>query len=162
MQLTQLRARLSYNPETGVFVWCSPKRLVGRVAGSKDTRGHLQIHVDGKIYAAHRLAWLFATGQWPTLEIDHKDRVKTNNRIANLRLATRSQNNTNMPIRRDNSSGVKGVSWNKAKSKWCAYVVADGKQKHLGSFALKDAAIAARLAAAKEYYGEFSTEAVAA
>lgn len=163
MTQADLVCRLEYFPLAGVFVW-RPKeattragrswntRFAWRVAGSMDTRGHIQVCIDGRMYAAHRLAWLYVYGSWPSSDLDHKDQIKTNNRIANLRLATRSENNVNRSPRRDNTSGVVGVSWHKRVGKWAAYV----GSTHLGYFDSREAASAARTVAARSRFGEFA------
>jgi hypothetical protein len=96
--IEHLRQILSYRPETGLFKWkatLSNRAKAGDVAGSPNTKGYISIKVEGRQYKAHRLAWYFVYGQDPSdLEIDHKDLDKGNNRIENLRLATKAQNNT--------------------------------------------------------------------
>lgn len=158
--LTQERLRelLSYDPETGQFTWVARRQRVrvGQVAGTKNKYGYLQIGIDGRKYALHRLAWLWVTGEWPPKEIDHINRDSTDNRFANLRLATSSQNNCNQSMRGDNTSGVKGVSWNKKSGKWHSRIVVNGKYRHLGLFSdLKDAASAYEVAA-QQAFGEFA------
>jgi hypothetical protein len=156
-ELTRL---LDYNPETGVFVWkalrCGVRR--GSVAGSLDPRmGYIRINLCGRLYLAHRLAWFYVTGRWPANEIDHADRDKANNRIANLREATRSENQQNKPTYRNNRSGVKGVHWHKQHRKYLAAIQRNGKKTHLGLFTnLSDAAEAYRTAALA-MHGQFAS-----
>ncbi len=102
---------IHYNPETGLFSRLGGRRSdrVGKVAGSPQGQGYLLIFVDGRRYRAHRLAWFYMTGEWPADGIDHVNNIKTDNRFANLRLATRAQNEMNKPPSRSNTSGVKGV-----------------------------------------------------
>jgi hypothetical protein len=102
----------SYNPETGQFfnarAWGA--RPAGREAkGSINGGGYLQLPVAGRPYAAHRLAWLYAHNEWPNGDLDHIDRDKTNNRIANLRAVTRSANQLNRNRNRNNKTGHNGV-----------------------------------------------------
>lgn len=88
---------LDYNGLTGVFVWRQArggKVKPGDLAGC-DNGGYVQIMVDYHRYAAHRLAWFFVYGVWPTIDIDHIDLNKSNNAISNLREATTSQNGQN-------------------------------------------------------------------
>jgi hypothetical protein len=148
-ELTQARLKelLHYDPETGVFTWLVARgRYVkpGTAAGSHDRAGYLRIGVSCRIYAAHRLAFLYMTGETPT-EVDHINRVKDDNRWSNLRSASRSENVANTPLRRDNSSGYRGVGWYPRYKKWCAKGRLCGKSVHLGYFAsLEEAAEVAR------------------
>lgn len=120
---------ISYNPETGEFI----NKRFNRVSSTKHTNGYIMVSVCRKKFLAHRLAWEFVNGEF-TGEIDHIDNDKTNNSISNLRLVTRSQNQQNMPKRSNNTSGVKGVSWIKSKSKWRAKVVKEGVEYVAGYF----------------------------
>lgn len=88
----RLWAVLNYNPISGLFYWkCKDKLgshvIIGNVAGGLDEKGYIRIRIDGKKYRAHRLAWLYTFGVWPTLQIDHINRVRDDNRICNLREA---------------------------------------------------------------------------
>jgi len=105
---------------------------IGTKAGGVD-KGYYYIKVDRVKYSAHRLIFLYHHGYLPEF-IDHIDNDRLNNRIKNLRAATKSQNNQNAKIRKDNTSGIKGVSWHKRVKKWVALCQTNGKQKHLGSF----------------------------
>lgn len=105
----RLHKLLSYDAETGVFVWLSGKRA-GRVAGCKAKDGYTIIRVDGQNLYAHRLAWVHATGSWPDAFIDHRDGVRWNNALSNLRPATSIENAQNRPANRNNKSGLLGVS----------------------------------------------------
>jgi hypothetical protein len=159
--LTQarLRALLQYDPETGKFT-----RLIGVQGFAAGTEagtfhppsGYVYLGVDRKTYRAHRLAWFYMTGKWPVEDIDHANRDRADNRWANLREASRSQNNANGARRRDNTSGAKGVSWDAKNKRWRAYIVSSGKQRHLGRFADYEAAKAAYVRAATDTFGEFA------
>jgi hypothetical protein len=100
--LTQARLRelLSYDPETGTFIWrtrSNPRGpdLTGRRAGGLDGEGYWHIRIDGKLYGGHRLAWLWVHGRLPNGRLDHINRSQADNRIANLREANPSQNRAN-------------------------------------------------------------------
>lgn len=114
MPLTQQRLKelLSYDPDTGAFTWLvttSNRAPAGTRAGSS-SHEYVTIRVDKRRYPAHRLAWLYMTGGWPEAQIDHRDQDRSNNRWANLRGATLTENNRNTGTRRNNSTGYKGVS----------------------------------------------------
>lgn len=109
-----LKLRLSYDPETGQFVRLSTlnaRHRVGVAPGTAHSAGYRVIGLDGKNYKAHRLAWLYVYGEWPAGELDHINGIKTDNRISNLRIATRSENTSNrFRARADNRLGILGVS----------------------------------------------------
>lgn len=147
----RIREVLDYDAGTGVFM------RNGQVAGAFGRDGYRQIRVDGRIYWAHRLAWLWAHGEWPESEIDHVNGDRADNRISNLRAVTSSQNKMNSAIRSDNSSGVKGVSYRSDTGKWFAYINAGpGKKRvRLGCYPTLAAAAEARRVAELEMHGEF-------
>ena len=154
----RLRELFHYDKDTGVFtrlVNCSNVRA-GAVAGCLKNDGYLCIRVDGRLYSAHRLAWFYMTGEWPGLHIDHANSDRSDNRWANLREATYSQNNANSIVRKDNKSGFKGASRSGKRLGWQACIRWEGRSKHLGYFDSPEAAHAAYLAAANELFGEFA------
>lgn len=151
-ELTQERLKdlLHYDPETGIFNWLSrmsSKTPAGAIAGTLNSRGYVTITLNGKKLLAHRLAWLYMYGYLPPLKLDHKNRVRTDNRLANLRLATNQQNSLNQTVRRDNTSGIRGVSFDRSRGKWRAHVGLNGKHVNLGRFESSHAASEARRAA---------------
>jgi hypothetical protein len=149
----RLRELLHYDPETGVFRWLVTKggRAAGTTAGFK-TKGYTQIGVSGKTYLAHRLAFFYVTGEWPTHEIDHINRNSGDNRWANLRPANRAENMQNQGVARDSKTGVKGVTWHTAGKKWCANIRHQGKLHYLGLFDDIAGAAAAYADAAAAYH----------
>jgi hypothetical protein len=150
-----LKKLLSYDPETGVFTWRVPRQniRVGAEAGSVNTKRcgkkYREIQLFGKLYLAHRLAWLYVYGEFPPDEIDHIDGNGLNNKLDNLRAVTCAENNKNLRMNKRNTSGYPGVSWKKAAQKWEAYISINGKLKHLGLFENIDDAAAAYQSAAK-------------
>lgn len=154
----RLRELLDYDPETGAFRWRRGrgKMRAGALAGSLQSAGYSQIYIDGRNYTAHRLAWLYVTGRWPGGEIDHADGDRLNNRFANLRNASRSENNANSRRRYNNRSGYKGVSFFKSAGLFAACIAKDGRRFHLGYFQRAEDAHAAYVAKARELYGEFA------
>lgn len=151
LTLAQLRELLHYAPETGVFTWSKPRSGVrhGAQAGMVD-RGYRFIRLLGRVYYAHRLAWLYVYGEWPRGQIDHIDGNPSDNRICNLRDATHSQNNMNKRVKRDNQTGLKGVK--KYRKRFQARINGD----YLGTFDTAEDAHAAYIAAAKVRFGEFA------
>jgi len=153
----ELKKRLRYDPTTGIFTWLVSNSncvKVGSVSGTRHKYGYIQINIMYKIYKAHRLAYLYMTGEWPTKDIDHINQIKDDNRWSNLRECTRSQNMANTVNRSDNTSGYKGViKWRK---KWLARTHLNGKQIHIGVFNCKHEAAKAYNKKALEIFGEFS------
>jgi hypothetical protein len=151
---SQLKEVLDYNRETGVFTWAvnvGSRAKKGRVTGCVNDRGYVLIQYKGKVYGAHRLAWLYVHGELPKHEIDHINHNKEDNSIANLRDVPHAENQRNKPRHSDNSSGYTGVQWNKVIRKWVATVCSEGKSIHLGCFDIKEDAVAARSSANVKY-----------
>jgi hypothetical protein len=146
---TRLRELLEYAPETGEFIWkvSHPRAAVGAVAGAADHYGYIVIRLDTRLYKAHRLAWLYVHGEWPQQNIDHINRIKNDNRMANLRLADQSANMHNVGVRVNSKSGVAGVTWRADRKKWNARIKVGYKNFNLGLFDDVAAAIAARRSA---------------
>jgi hypothetical protein len=155
-KLTQARLReaLDYNPKTGIFTWKPGTHYAGRQAGGASDE-YVRIRIKGKLYRAHRLAFLWMEG-WMPEQVDHRDLDKTNNRWDNLRAANNSQNQHNKRITTNNSSGRKGVSWFKQGGKWRADIRIDGVLRYLGLHDSMEDAAAAYKAAAEHYFGEFA------
>lgn len=157
-QLTAARLRelLDYSATTGVFRWrvaTSGKREVGGVAGCQERSGYLKIGVDGKLYFAHRLAWLHHYGEWPDPAIDHINGIRTDNRIVNLRAVGPDINSQNRrSANRGNTSGLLGVSWSNHHGKWIAQILAKGRKVMLGAFENRGDAYAAYLTAKNELH----------
>src|SRR5690606_11618117 len=112
--------------------------------------GYREVGIDGRLYKAHRVIWLYIAGEWPD-EIDHINGDRSDNRFANLRAVSRAENMRNKRSYKNNRSGQNGVSWHNQDRRWIAYITINGKFKRLGGFINKDDAIAARLKAEAEY-----------
>lgn len=163
-----LRTLVCYDPETGQFTrLAAPSRAAGKRAGTlaapyRNSNGYTLISLGRRWRCrAHHLAWLYMTGEWPILDIDHINGIRSDNRWANLRAATRSQNLQNAGIRSDNTSGVKGVCFDKARQKWLAQIAVGGRRMVLGRFVSKDDAARAYSEAASRFFGDFARAAAA-
>lgn len=154
LTLERLRELLSYDPETGIFRWLvnSGRVRAGAVAGGNDSDGYVQITIDYRKHLAHRLAWLYLHGEWPIEEIDHRNGVRSNNWIGNLRKATSAQNHENLTLLPSNTSGRTGATWNRRSNKWVANIRVNGVKKHLGYFNSVDEAGDAYVAAKAEQH----------
>jgi hypothetical protein len=157
MELTvdQLRDTFDYDANTGVFVWkIRPSKAVkaGDVAGCTEKRiGYITIGIAGRIYKAHRLAWLYVYGSWPKGLIDHINGNKADNRIDNLRdvFAGGNSQNVRKPNKR-NKSGFMGVIW--FQNKWRASMSVNGKSKWLGDYSTPEEAHQVYLEAKRKYH----------
>lgn len=165
MELTQslLKELLDYDPSTGLFRWRQrdpashnsrsvawSRRRAGMVAGYME-RGYTRITVCGTQYKAHRLAWLYVHGSFPSNQIDHINGSRSDNRIDNLRDVTQDENGKNQKMFVTNTSGMAGVFFDNTVKKWKAVIVANRKSRFLGLYASKKDAIEARRLAEVEY-----------
>lgn len=171
--IDQLHQLLEYDAESGSFRWKVRSRdfftsdricnswnstYSGKVAGCLDGKGYIKITLFDQGYRAHRVAWALYYNEWPPadMEIDHIDADPLNNRISNLRLVTRSQNECNKRKRRNTKSSFKGVSWNSQKGKWMATAAINGKVRHVGFFATEIEAHECYKQVAAREYGEYA------
>lgn len=159
LDVETLKRHLLYEPETGSFIRLignTGKCKVGQVAGWRTVLGYIDIKVRGIRYKAHRLAWLYMTGRLPIGDLDHANMIRHDNRFANLREATRSQNQSNRDKLSSNKSGFKGVNYHKASKKYAAQCSVNGKKKYLGIYDTPEQASAAYSAFSQAHYREFS------
>lgn len=154
-----LRQRLRYDPDTGKLYWREYSNIRPgwneRYAGKEAftyvcTHGYLTGCVDNRRLRAHRVAWAIFHGECPDVEIDHINHIRTDNRLANLRLVTTSENARNQMRPRSNKSGVIGVRL-KSSGRWEAAIRTDGRRRYLGSYVNFDDAVAARKAAERQH-----------
>lgn len=151
-KLTQdkLKELFYYDPLVGDFIrrknGIGKGNKKGAVAGALASDGYIQTRINGKIYKNHRLAWLYMYGYFPENDLDHKDKIKHHNWITNLREVSRQCNLRNTGNRKNNISGVKGVSWYKNYKKWKVCLMVSNKSKHLGYHENFDEAVCHRLA----------------
>jgi hypothetical protein len=131
----RLREMADYNPETGEFRWLERKKgrqiVVGSLRGTKQKYKYIRVKIDYVTYSAHRLAWLWMTGNWPAQDIDHINRDPIDNRWSNLRDVSKSENSKNKRV--SNASGLPGVYFNKKTRMWQSSL-------YLGSFQTKEGA----------------------
>lgn len=155
----ELLERLEYNPDTGIFTWkVSPSNniSIGDIAGCvKKDSGYIVISLKGKSYRAHRLAWFYCFNEWPQNLIDHIDKNTSNNKLENLREATKSQNQQNTNLQCNNTSGYKGVYWHTSAKKFMAQIKILGKNKYLGLYNTAEEAYEAYLKAVPKERKDF-------
>lgn len=157
MTVDELRGLLDYDSETGLLTWrqkVNRKVVIGREAGTLRSDGYRQIRLLGKLYLAHRLAYAHHHGEWP-IEVDHINLARSDNRIANLRQATRQQNQANLPRNSLNTSGHKGVSRHHS-GKWRVQVKKGGKLFWSGYFVCKNEAATAYAEKSRLAHGDYA------
>lgn len=148
---------LEVYPDSGHFVWKvwrGGSAKPGTLAGTTNSSEYPIIKIDGRFYLSHRLMWFYVHKRWPEQDIDHINLDKADNRIENLREASRSQNIANGRVRRDSQSGVRGVK--KMGNRFGAFVRKDGVQNYLGCYATPEEAGAVYAEHAKRLFGEFA------
>jgi hypothetical protein len=159
--LEQVQQLLHYNPTTGILTWL-PRDPVnhyikiwnikhaGTTAGTIGKNGYVHVSIFDRIYRGHHVCWLLHCGAWPKV-IDHVNHRRSDNRILNLRTATKAVNSQNRSMNTNNTSGVNGVSWHKWNKRWVVRISLGGESKHLGYFDDLNEAVAVRLNADREY-----------
>jgi len=156
-QLTynRLKKLLDYNTKTGNLIWKvfrQGTKGIGSIAGYiSPADGYVYIGIDYVLYKAHRLAWFWMKGNFPKIEIDHKDRIRHHNWWYNLKEATRIQNSQNQKLRSDNKTGITGISFLKHRHKWIARITVNKNKIFLGYFKCFDEAVEARWDAEIKY-----------
>lgn len=147
-----------YDESTGNLIWKIKRKRanVGQVAGHIDSYGYIVIGINKQVYKAHRIVWFIKMKEWPSSQLDHINNIKTDNRIENLRLATPRQNKQNTPIHKNNTSGVKGVSWSSALKKWKASIRIENNRIHIGYFETVKEAEVELIAKRKKLHKDFA------
>jgi hypothetical protein len=168
MMFTQdeVRRRVVLDHATGEFTWLPRevlrpqdktwnRRHAGKTVGVRRSDGYVSVGLNNRRILGHRLVWLYLYGEWPPNHIDHINRVKWDNRPENLRLATVAENTNNCKIRKNNTSGFKGVSFNKRIGRWVASIRHSGARHFLGVFDSAELAAEAYNAVADVEHGAF-------
>jgi len=133
----EVKRLFSYNEDTGLFV----RKSSGKITGSLSSKGYIVVKVDGKKHYAHRLAWLYMYGYMPEY-IDHRNRIRSDNALVNLRPTTILENSRNRGLNTNNKSGVTGVY--SSGKKYSSSIKVNGKSIYLGVFPTFDDAVSAR------------------
>lgn len=146
----RLRELVAYDRATGEFV----RRSNGKPAGTLKDNGYLHFAVDGRKHGAHRLAWLYVHGEWPAGDVDHRDGVRTNNAIDNLRDVSRAINLQNLHAAKSHnkSTGLLGAYFHRPTGRYTSRIKTLGVDKHLGMFDTAEAAHAAYIAAKRQHH----------
>lgn len=158
IRLEELRELLSYDPDTGIFRWLKSinnRVKIGDIPKSTAGKGYYAVQIYGCRYYLHRLAMFYVSGEWPPNDVDHINGDIKDNRISNLRHATRAENLKNSKPHKDSQTGFKGVSFDRQRGDYMARVCINGKTKNLGRFKTANEAAVAYQSAAKERHGEF-------
>jgi len=154
----ELKSLFIYGTSTGNFYRktspCNSVKI-GDKAGTVKANGYTYIRFQGKQQAAHRLAWLFIYGRWPTKRLDHINGDKADNRMCNLRLVTQSENQLNRKLCSRSSTGIKGVSTHSASGKYQVTLSVDGVKRHFGLFGSIELAELVARGAREKYHGEY-------
>lgn len=165
----RVRELFDYKPETGQLIWkkyrpLQKKKTGGRPISEGDTAGYIStsdgyryIGFDHQEILAHRLIWLWMTGQFPKCQIDHINKIRNDNRWVNLREATNSQNTHRADTGRPNTStGIKGIWFDKSRNQYRVRLRCNGADVAIGRFLTLDEAIKQKEAAELKYFGEFA------
>lgn len=148
-----LRDSFNYDPVTGILI----RKKNGRASNSKTGAGHMVTWAFGRALYVHRIAFAITNGRWPENEIDHINGIKTDNRISNLREAMHSENMRNVSAHKRSKTGILGVNFHKASSKFMARIKINGATIYLGLFKTIEDARNARENAELKYHGRFAS-----
>ncbi|MBK8772319.1 MAG: HNH endonuclease [Rhizobiales bacterium] len=156
--IEEVNRMVSYCPVTGKLFWKINKQNsggIGSECGRTNSAGYRRVVLHGCELKAHQVVWMLHHGEWPSGIVDHANSNKSDNRIENLRLATKAQNAANRKSNSNNTTGVSGVTFHKPTRKWVARIGLNMKRIHIGSFEKKDDAVKAYMAVSANYRGEF-------
>jgi HNH endonuclease/AP2 domain len=148
-----------YNPNNGLLRWKITRQKVikGKIAGYvSKSDGYRYVCINQNDLLAHRIIWLMMTGKWPKCQIDHKNRVRDDNRWINLRESTNGQNTINQEVRKDNQLGAKGIWYDEKRNQYRVKIQVKGKSYTIGRYNTLEEAKEWRKLAEEEFYGEFA------
>jgi AP2 domain/HNH endonuclease len=159
-----LHSIMNYDPDTGVFTWKwredKPNNVnaafAGKAIGTITEKNYLQLTIDYGQYPASVIAWVYMKGIWPEGMVDHKNRNTLDNRFDNLRDSLGGQNQWNRGKPSNNTTGFKGVCYDKSRDKYTVYIQANHKRHFIGRFDTPEAAHAAYCEAAHRLHGDFA------
>lgn len=151
---SDLRERVSYDPAAGLMTWrkCSNARRIGSEIGTISPSGYRVAMIGRRLFQVHRLAWLYVHGVWPDGEIDHVNRKRADNRLCNLRVATRVQNIANRAAQ--NGREMKGITF--TRGRWQAQIRKNGRNIYLGLYDTAEEAHSVYFDAARRLYGDYA------
>jgi hypothetical protein len=150
-----VRKLFYYDAESGMLLWRNGNRRnvkPWQEAKASNGHGYYTAKINGKTYLVHRLIWLYVHGSFPHKYLDHKNRIRNDNRLCNLRDVNTTDNAQNISLPSHNKSGHIGVSWIKSHNCWTVFVKVNKKNKWLGYYKNLDDAVAARKAGEKQHY----------
>ena len=152
-----LKERFEYKDGNLIYKMSIGSKKIGDIAGTVNEKGYVKIGINGKVYGAHCLIWIYHNEYiFKKMDVDHNDKNPSNNKIENLRIATRSQNKANGKKYKCNTSGLKGAYFSKIRKKWQAVIRYNGKNYHIGYYNNKEEAHEAYNKKAIELFGEFA------
>lgn len=164
LPLDVVKTLFDYDPEEGVLIWKEKPinefrfardykawmtKHAGRKVTYRDSNGYVRVFINGRLWLAHRIIWMWNYGYLPELQIDHIDHNRQNNRLENLRLVTQSQNNANSRLSLRSVTGVTGVTWHTPSKRWRATINLNKKFIEIGRYMDFESAVIARKAAEK-------------
>lgn len=156
----RVRELFDYNPNDGHLRWKVARQKInkGDIAGYVSTSdGYRYVCFDYNELSAHRIVWLLMTGDWPKCQIDHKNKIRDDNRWNNLREATNRKNSYNKDVQKNNKLGVKGISYDERRRKYRVRIRIGAKDYTIGRYDTLEEAIEWRKLAEQEFHGEFAS-----
>lgn len=153
-----LRRNLFYNLHTGELWWkiTYGRRRADRPVGHPDAKGYLLVRILGRMFKTHRVVWCMQTANWPLRDVDHKNEIKNDNHLENLRLATTQQNGRNRGKQKNNQSGYKNVSRSGKSNRWYVRIGVKNKTHYFGSYSDPVAAAEVAKLASRKLFGTFA------
>jgi hypothetical protein len=170
ISIEELKKLITYEPDTGNLYWIPRgveyfkneqyckiwnSRQANQIIKCVDKSGYIKTSILGRQYKGHQIAWAIAKGEWPDMCVDHINGIKTDNRICNLRLATKEENMWNSKPQKNNKLGIKGISIDKKSGKYKVSISSHNKKTHIGYFECIELAKLAYSEFADKIHGNF-------